>query len=127
MRQRGHTVFLLAPEEAKTQCHQFDLTLLCGLDLPLPVGQDTKDRALARQTIDSELRATLAHLPVRFQVVYGIGSDRLSNALRGIEGFEVAQSSPVKAFTDTLEKWQSACDKCSDSACEHRLFTQFLA
>lgn len=126
LRQRGHRVHLIAAENANAQHGHFDLALVCGLDLPLPVGQDTKDRAFARQATDSALRATLARQAVSFQVVYGTGPDRLSNALRSIDGFEVAQSSPVKAIAGTQEKWQSACDKCSDSACEHRLFTQLI-
>ena len=126
LRLLGHRVVLMAAENANAQHGHFDLALVCGLDLTLPVGQDTKDRAFARQAADSELRATLARHAVSYQVVYGTGPDRLSNALRAIDGFEVAQSSPVKAIAGTQDKWQSACDKCSDSACEQRLFTQLF-
>jgi hypothetical protein len=107
---------------------RFDLTLVCGLDWPLPVAENSMEKALARQAMDTDLRAVLTHCAVSFQVVYGTHSHRLSNALRAVDACESARSSKVKAISraDLQEKWQSACDKCSDPACEHRMFTQLL-
>ena len=140
LNQRGHRVFLIAAEDAKAHPGRFDLTLVCGLDWPLPVGEDFMEQACARQAMDTDLRAALTHHAVSFQVVYGANSHRLSNALRAVDGCEPAQSSRVKAASragkfspgkesenaDSFERWQSVCDKCSDPACEHRMFTQLI-
>lgn len=138
---RGHRVQLVATENISDPQGKFDLTLLCGLDLPLFEGPDPERQADGRQIADAELRAALAQHSVNFQVVYGLGPDRLANALRAVEGFEFARVSSGKTFSGAcdgppgpplttaaraLDKWQSACEKCSDPACEHRIFTQLI-
>jgi predicted ATPase len=88
-------------------------TLLMGLDLPVA---DTE--ALQRQEqADALLRAALAAARLPFAVVHGRGPERLASALRalGLGGAEP----PRRAAA-----W--SCDKCSDPACEHRLFTDLL-
>lgn len=137
---RGHQVFLIAADDAKILPGMFDLTLVCGLDWPVPVGEDAGQQLLARQTMDADLRASLARRALSYQVVYGANSQRLSNALRAVAGAEFAKSRAIKTapYSEKLspgkdaesaslrEKWQSACDKCSDPVCEHRIFTQLI-
>ncbi|MDM0069436.1 hypothetical protein [Variovorax sp. J31P207] len=89
------------------------LTLLMGLDLPVAEAE-----ALQRQEqADALLRAALAAARLPFAVVHGRGPERLASALRalGLGGAEP----PRRAAA-----W--SCDKCSDPACEHRLFTDLL-
>lgn len=88
-------------------------TLLMGLDLPVPNTEIQKRREQA----DALLRTALTAAGRPFAVVHGRGSERLANALRAL-GLG-ASNSPGR-----LVAWD--CDKCSDPACEHRLFTDLL-
>jgi len=88
-------------------------TLLMGLDLPVP-DADTLKR---REQADALLRTALAAAGRPFAVVHGRGSERLANALRAL-GLGAPNS------LRRLVAWD--CDKCSDPACEHRLFTDLL-
>jgi predicted ATPase len=88
-------------------------TLLMGLDLPLADAE-----ALPRQErADALLRDALAAAQRPFAVVHGRGPERLASALRAL-GLGDTQA-PRRAAA-----W--SCDKCSDPACEHRLFTDLL-
>jgi hypothetical protein len=52
-------------------------------------------------------------------VVYGSGGERLANALRAIG----MAPSPAPA-PGAASAWIWRCDKCSDPACEHQLFSR---
>ncbi len=60
----------------------------------------------------------------RARVVYGLGADRLANALAAVDPSAAvgAGARPVAA-----PRWQWNCEKCSDPQCEHRLFTSKIA
>ncbi|MGO4389755.1 ATPase [Variovorax sp. M-6] len=95
---------------------RFAYTLLMGLDLPWPaeLGPASSQR---RERTDALLRAALAGAQLPFAVIHGRGSERLANACNAI-GAGDCGSGPE------LAPW--SCDKCSDPACEHRLFTALL-
>ena len=120
-------------DSALEQQRRYDLTLLTGLDLPAV----TDDRP--REAVDALLRAALGRAGIAFTVVYGSGPERSANALKrmGIGGQIPIQDdglSGVKQYGSKLgsdpqypasqgSPWTWSCDKCSDPACEHRLFT----
>ena len=94
-----------------------DVTLLAGLDWPLPPAC-TPQEAAAREAQDHVLRSALAQDGVPFRVVYGRGAQRVANAVAAVD----AASAPPVPGNDRA--W--SCDKCSDPDCEHRLFTRLL-
>ena len=94
----------------------FDHTLLLALD----VGPADNTAAAPRLHMDALLRQVLVQAQLSFQVIYGLGEERLAQALSAL------QRSP--AVREARRKpWVWACDKCSDPACEHRLLSDLLA
>ena len=104
------------------------VVLLMGLDLPCP----SDDRA-AQEAEDARLRTALAGAGVGFRVVYGQGAQRTAHALFAINS-RASSAYPASAGGHfsiesednadrplRLRNW--SCEKCSDPACEHRLFT----
>ncbi|MDB5953601.1 ATP-binding protein [Ramlibacter sp.] len=104
----------------------YDATLVTGLDLPwMPDGLQ-RDAAQPREQVDTLVRSLLQSAQVPFQVVYGSGGQRLQSALQamgaaGVLPADMARRAPDE---DTRRAWHWNCEKCSDPACEHRLFTQ---
>lgn len=104
------------------------LTLLMGLDQPCPAEERT-----AQEACDTRLRAALAAAAIPYRVVYGTGEQRTRNALIAIQNIAPkAYSTSARAAWETentpraarLRAWN--CEKCSDPACEHRLFTALV-
>ncbi len=100
----------------------YDFTLVTGLDLPWVADGLQRDGPHVREPVDALVRAALVKAGVGYRVVYGVGPERLANALRAID--------KANALTPTLSqgerekvRWAWVCDKCSDPDCEHRLFT----
>lgn len=97
-----------------------DLILLTGLDLQAP-GVDPRHQAVE----DRALRAALQASGRSWRVVYGLGTDRLAQALQAVA--EVApwawHSQAPEVHDGRWRRLQSACERCADPACEHRLFT----
>lgn len=119
---------LAAPPQAQPALPAATLTLLMGLDLPCPA----EDRA-AQEALDAQLRLALQVAGVTYRVIYGQGDTRVANALNAIKliaantyptgGNEVLDvENGMRA--QRLRAWN--CEKCSDSACEHRLFTSLV-
>jgi CO dehydrogenase nickel-insertion accessory protein CooC1 len=98
------------------------LTFVCGLDW-------TDDRAPSpcsgtrRESEDSHLREALTAAGINFQVVYGLTDVRVANAQRAIDTATgtISSEAPI-----TYPQWKWSCDKCSDSSCEHRLFSELV-
>ena len=99
-----------------------DLILLCGLDLaPATAAQTQADQAIRQGLQDRALS---------FQVVYGEGPARLTNAL-----FALAQQALAKGFTQLaaqirqppIARWSGPCESCGDADCEHQLFSRLLS
>jgi nicotinamide riboside kinase len=105
----------------------FDLTLLMGLDLPWVADGLQRDGPQSRPPVDARLRTVLAQGQVPFQVVYGNGPARLRNALNAIDSIACsAGRTGAGARFSPQTAWAWNCEKCSDPACEHRLFTDLL-
>jgi hypothetical protein len=93
-----------------------DIALLLGLDLPSAAGQESED-AVVRERLHSA--------GVSYQVVYGQGLQRLRCALRALAAAGVLPRGAVQRQEEGgAVAWSWVCDKCSDPACEHRLFTR---
>ncbi|MDB5894617.1 MAG: hypothetical protein JWQ88_2148 [Rhodoferax sp.] len=96
-------------------------TLVTGLDLPWVADGLQRDGPQVREPIDALLRQRLGEAGLPYQVVYGRGGERLDNALRAIGLAHTDHASQPPAPT---RRWVWHCDKCSDPACEHQLFSR---
>lgn len=94
----------------------FDLTLLCGLD-----ATDTTPNV---RDSDARLRQALQAQRLSYAVVYG--GDAAQRVQCAVQAIAHAQRAARQLPTD-LPQWQWQCEKCSDAACEHRLFSSLLA
>lgn len=107
---------------AHTDC---DLTLLMGLDLPWVDDGLCRDSPAAREDTDAILRARLDQAGVAYQMVYGNGDKRASHALRTVgAGMGLALTAQDPFWEQGRRPW--SCEKCSDPACEHRLFRDLI-
>lgn len=103
-----------------------DLTLLMGLDLPWVADGLFRDSPAARQTTDAILRTRLDQAGMGYQTIYGSGEARAQQALRTISaamGTSLVDKDPF--WEQGRRRWN--CEKCSDPACEHRLFRDLIA
>jgi nicotinamide riboside kinase len=104
----------------------YDATLVTGLDLPWVADGLQRDPAPAREPVDALVRALLQRAGVAYQVVYGTGAQRLQSALVALASTKLVPATIVERAgeDDARGNWSWSCDKCSDPACEHRLFTR---
>jgi nicotinamide riboside kinase len=104
----------------------YDATLVTGLDLPWAPDGLHRDPAHAREPVDALVRSLLQRAQVAYQVVYGQGPQRLQSALQALvsAGVLPPETGGRASGEERQRAWVWACDKCSDPACEHRLFTQ---
>jgi len=102
-----------------------NLTLLMGLDLPWVADGLFRDSPAVREATDALLRRGLQAAGIPFQTLYGSVEMRVQQALRAIGS---ALGRPLVSersdWAHGRRPW--ACEKCSDPACEHRLFTALL-
>jgi len=99
-----------------------DLILLCGLDL--------SPASPAQLQADHTIRQTLSARTLSFQVVYGLGSARVENALFGLAQQAHAQGLAALAAQirqPPAARWRGPCESCGDADCEHQLFSRLLA
>lgn len=131
-------------EEALGLQAQFDLTLVMGLDMAWVPDGLQRDGEHVRQPVDSLIRQAMAKKQLPFKVIYGQDQARLNAALLAIsqgisnlnEPLDLKFSVPSLQLTQTqrevsqygLNQGKTAwrCDLCSDSDCEHRLFSDLL-
>ncbi len=105
----------LSATQALDPQRPFELVLLCGLP------RTPADPQALR--IDTHLRQLLDAHAQPYAVVYGDNAaQRVHSAMQAIAHRQQAGFSPPTAQT----AWQWQCDKCSDAACEHRLFSSLL-
>lgn len=102
---------------ALERLRSYDFTLVTGLDLPWVADGLQRDGPHVREPVDALVREALTKAAVPYRVVYGSGPARLANALRAL-GIVPLGEDPGPG------NWQ--CEKCSDPACEHKLFTGLL-
>jgi len=98
----------------------YHYTLVTGLDLPWQADGLQRDGPVMRERIDARLRDVLQREGLAFSMVYGNGPARLASALAVLEPGTSAHAQKGGA-------WRWLCDKCSDSRCEHRLFSDLQA
>ena len=107
----------------------YDVTLLTGLDVPWVSDGLQRDGPHVREPVDQRIRHMLGLAGLPYQVVYGLGEQRLENAL-----FCIGRQAPnwVKNWAKQLERpepptrWSGPCETCGDGDCEHRLFTRLV-
>jgi hypothetical protein len=87
-----------------------------------------------RAPVDALLRDRLQAAGISFEVIYGLGQQRLQatiKALRTINSIAPratnTRASSLKGSENTPKLWVWTCDKCSDPDCEHQLFTRLTA
>jgi nicotinamide riboside kinase len=101
----------------------FEHTLLLALDVgPAKASTNSTNSANTAQRLcmDALIRQTLLQAQIPFQVIYGLGEERLAQALSALKRSPAVREARRKP-------WVWACDKCSDPACEHRLLSDLLA
>jgi nicotinamide riboside kinase len=114
-----HSLDKLAVEHQRL----FDVTLLTGLDIPWQSDGLQRDGAHVRDAVDQRVRHLMSQADLPFQVVYGTGRQRLSNALLALGQQGPAWAQQLQRQEARL-KWRGPCDSCGDGDCEHRLFTE---
>ena len=121
LRQRHIDLVVLAATSLE-QIQPDDIVLLCGLDL-------TGTPSELQHTSDQALRDALTQQHTAFQVVYGQGAERCTQAL-----YAAAQRAQALGRADLAAhmrqaqplRWTGPCENCADADCEHRLFSQLL-
>lgn len=98
---------------------RYDVTLVMGLDLPWVADGLQRQASGSRESTDAIVRNALERASIPFRVIYGRGPERLDSALLAL-----GQAQPQAGAQE--RPWTWSCDKCSDPACEHRLFTGLL-
>jgi len=123
----SHQLFNDTSLYAMAAAHQqlFDMTLVTGLDLPWVADGLQRDGPQVREPVDALLRAALQTAGVAYKVVYGQGPERLNNALLALGG-ESATTRVEAQYALNRGRTAWNCEKCSDAACEHRLFTDLI-
>ena len=101
---------------ALSQQRIYQHTLIAGLDLPWQADGIQRDGPDMRRRVDARLRDVLQREGLAFSMVYGNGTERLANALAVLEP-------GASTVPQARGSWRWLCDKCSDSDCEHRLFS----
>ncbi len=112
--------------EALAWQRRVGLTLLMGLDLPWVADGFFRDSPAVRDAVDAAIRRELQSSGLAYQTIHGHGEVRTGQALRAIGrclGQDLTATEP--SLTSGRRAW--SCDKCSDPACEHRLFSGLLA
>jgi len=117
--QRGIAASLVADplpgcsiDPSTLEAHRGALILLIASASPTPV--------------DDMLRKALMDAKLSFAVVHGEGAEQLANAWNAINAAADPEASRPAA-PEGAATWSWACEKCSDPACEHRLFSDLVA
>jgi nicotinamide riboside kinase len=116
-------------KEAGAQQRRFDYSLLLGLDLAPAARVLQPHSAAERSRMDTLLRRSLTQASVPFQVIYGMGDERLRQALSALGALKSPAAKPETPPAETAsprKPWVWACDKCSDPVCEHKLLSDLL-
>ena len=116
-------------KQALAQQRRFDHNLLLGLDLAPSARSLHPHSAAERSRLDTLLRRSLTQASVPFQVIYGMGDERLSQALSALGALRspaAKAETPQEETASPRKPWVWACDKCSDPVCEHKLLSDLL-
>jgi nicotinamide riboside kinase len=93
----------------------YALTLLTALDLPWTADGLQRDGPHVREPVTDLVRSSLARAGVAYSVVSGEGESRLASALAATLQALRPQADPAEP------RWQWACERCGDTACERHL------
>lgn len=107
---------------ALEQHRSYDLTFVMGLDLPWTPDGVNRNRPPSQTRVDTRLREVLQTEQLDFTVIYGAGSDRTDCALQTI----LHHMKKPPSSTAKPSAWHWSCENCSDSDCEHRLFSGLI-
>lgn len=102
---------------------RYDLNLVCALDLPWVADGIQRDGPAVQRRVDARLREVLDGHGLAYSMVYGQGTQRTEHALQLL----LHRQGLLPDAEDGLTRWQWSCEKCSDPACEHRLFSRLTA
>lgn len=106
----------------------YAITLLTALDLPWTADGPQRDGPQVQGPVDARVRAALTDAGLPFAVVHGSGPERLAGAWNAINSIaDYAAGTGATARFVSKSGWIWPCDKCSDPACEHRLFSELVA
>jgi nicotinamide riboside kinase len=103
------------------------ITLLTALDLPWVADGLQRDGPHVREPVDARVRAALGKANLPFTVVHGRGTERLANAWNAINSIAERAGNADGTDTSATSTWTWPCEKCSDPACENRLFSDLIA
>ena len=103
----------------------YDVTLLTGLDLPWVSDGLQRDGPHVREPVDATVRHMLDLAGLPYQVVYGMGKQRLENALFCM-GRQAPDWAKLLARPEPASRWSGPCETCGDGDCEHRLFSRLV-
>jgi nicotinamide riboside kinase len=119
--------------DALAHLHTVDHILLMGLDLAWQADGLQRDGAHVRRPVDALVRKALLSAGLPFSTVYGLGAQRLHNAVQAIYASQLIANNDHTTMTLSLNSintqkkaWKWVCDKCSDPVCEHQLFSQLI-
>lgn len=117
--------FVLAVTTDASQTTDSDLILLMGLDCSRAADESDPDGLLKLRRLqeDASLRQALQAAGLNYVVIYGQGPARTERALQAILQASGRLADPSRQRAPASSPWQWHCDKCSDGACEHRMFT----
>ncbi len=114
---------------ALEQQRGFDRNLLLGLGVAPSTRAVHPQSAAESSRMDTLLRDSLTQGNVPFQVIYGVGNERLRQALTALSALKLPETkpeAPPDEISNPRKPWVWACEKCSDPACEHRLLSDLL-
>ena len=115
----------LYPQALATQ-RTYAVALVTALDVPWVADGLQRDGPHVREPVDALLRSALARGNVTYSVVYGTGEQRLTNALTAIDALLHRVPTTPDRPEPTSESHFWHCDRCSDPACERRLFSDLI-
>ncbi len=79
-----------------------------------------RDSPHGQQAIHQRLQRVLIDNRITYSMIYGQGKQRLQAALAIV----MPSQSNAEADSTSYRRWMAQCEKCSDAACEHRIFTE---
>lgn len=96
----------------------FTHVLVTALDLPWAAANNRGEVSSQQSAIHQRLREALTLHNMAYAMVYGRGEQRLQSAISAV----IPSTGESHAEARSYQRWLSGCEKCSDPACEHRLF-----
>lgn len=104
--------------EALMDIQRFQHVLVTATDLPWVADSYLRDSPDGQRAIHQRLQEVLRNHGIAYSMVYGRDAQRLQAALAIVR----PDSSNADAESQTYRRWMAKCEKCSDAACEHRVF-----